>query len=125
MKILVAIKRVVDYKSHIRIKSDQSGIETANVKMSINPFDEIALEEARKMKLEQDPAVADRLNNVLFFAYIEKKLAPEFDKMTVSDAETKNWYEKNPEILTWQWSLYNEDFQITNTFRTFRNQYPG
>jgi electron transfer flavoprotein beta subunit len=50
MKIVVAVKRVVDYKTHIRIKSDQTGVETANVKMSINPFDEIAIEEAVRLK---------------------------------------------------------------------------
>lgn len=50
MKILVAVKRVVDYKATIRIKSDGSGVETANVKMSMNPFDEIAVEEAIRLK---------------------------------------------------------------------------
>jgi electron transfer flavoprotein beta subunit len=50
MKILVAVKRVVDYKTTIRIKSDQTGVETANVKMSVNPFDEIAVEEAVRLK---------------------------------------------------------------------------
>jgi electron transfer flavoprotein beta subunit len=50
MKILVAIKRVIDYKTAIRIKSDGSGIETVNVKMSMNPFDEIAVEEAVRIK---------------------------------------------------------------------------
>lgn len=50
MKILVAVKRVVDHKTQIRIKSDQTGIETANVKMAINPFDEIAVEEAIRLK---------------------------------------------------------------------------
>jgi electron transfer flavoprotein beta subunit len=50
MKILVAVKRVVDYATHIRIKADQTGIETANVKMSMNPFDEIAIEEAVRLK---------------------------------------------------------------------------
>jgi peptidyl-prolyl cis-trans isomerase C/peptidyl-prolyl cis-trans isomerase D len=61
---------------------------------------EAALQEAHKMHLDQDPAVNDRMNTVLFFAYIEKKLQPEFDKMTISDAEAKSWYEKNPEIRT-------------------------
>ena len=46
MKALVAVKRVVDYNVKVRVKSDQSGVETANVKMSMNPFDEIAVEEA-------------------------------------------------------------------------------
>lgn len=50
MKILVAVKRVVDYNVRIRIKTDGSGIETTNVKMSMNPFDEIAVEEAVRLK---------------------------------------------------------------------------
>ena len=50
MKVLVPIKRVPDYKAVIRIKPDGSGVETANVKMSINPFDEIAVEAAVQLK---------------------------------------------------------------------------
>ena len=50
MKVLVAVKRVVDYNVKIRVKSDQTGVETANVKMSMNPFDEIAVEEAVRMR---------------------------------------------------------------------------
>ncbi len=50
MKILVPVKRVVDYNVKIRVKSDGSGIELANVKMSMNPFDEIAVEEAVRLK---------------------------------------------------------------------------
>jgi electron transfer flavoprotein beta subunit len=50
MKILVPVKRVVDYNVKIRVKSDQSGVELANVKMSMNPFDEIAIEEAVRLK---------------------------------------------------------------------------
>ena len=50
MKILVPIKRVVDYNVKVRVKSDESGVETANVKMSVNPFDEIAVEEAVRLK---------------------------------------------------------------------------
>jgi len=50
VKILVAIKRVVDYKASIRIKSDGCGVETSNVKMSMNPFDEIAVEEAIRIR---------------------------------------------------------------------------
>lgn len=50
MKILVAVKRVVDFKTSIRVKSDGSGVETTNVKMSMNPFDEIAVEEAVRIK---------------------------------------------------------------------------
>jgi electron transfer flavoprotein beta subunit len=50
MKVLVPIKRVVDYNVKVRVKPDQSGVDTANVKMSMNPFDEIAVEEAVRLK---------------------------------------------------------------------------
>ncbi|AUN30757.1 electron transfer flavoprotein subunit beta/FixA family protein [Niveispirillum cyanobacteriorum] len=50
MKVLVAVKRVVDYNVKIRVKPDESGVELANVKMSMNPFDEIAVEEAVRLK---------------------------------------------------------------------------
>ena len=50
MKILVPVKRVVDYNVKIRVKPDGSGVELANVKMSMNPFDEIAVEEALKLR---------------------------------------------------------------------------
>ena len=50
MKILVAVKRVVDYNVKVRVKSDQTGVDIANVKMSMNPFDEIAVEEAVRLK---------------------------------------------------------------------------
>ena len=50
MKVLVAVKRVVDYNVKVRVKSDQTGVDLSNVKMSMNPFDEIAVEEALRMK---------------------------------------------------------------------------
>jgi electron transfer flavoprotein beta subunit len=50
MKILVPVKRVVDYNVKIRVRPDGSGIDLANVKMSMNPFDEIAVEEAVRIK---------------------------------------------------------------------------
>ena len=50
MKILVPVKRVVDYNVKVRVKSDNSGVELDNVKMSMNPFDEIAVEEALRLK---------------------------------------------------------------------------
>jgi electron transfer flavoprotein beta subunit len=50
MKVLVAVKRVVDYNVKVRVKSDGSGMDNANVKMSMNPFDEIAVEEAVRLK---------------------------------------------------------------------------
>src|SRR5437868_5291481 len=50
MKVLVSVKRVVDFNVKVRVKPDGTGVETANVKMSMNPFDEIAVEEAVRLK---------------------------------------------------------------------------
>ena len=50
MKVMVAVKRVVDYNVKVRVRSDKSGVELTNVKMSMNPFDEIAVEEAVRLK---------------------------------------------------------------------------
>jgi len=50
MKVLVPVKRVIDYNVKVRVKSDQSGVDLANVKMSMNPFDEIAVEQAIRLK---------------------------------------------------------------------------
>ena len=50
MKVLVAVKRVIDYNVRVRVKADGSGVETSGVKMSMNPFDEIAVEEAVRLK---------------------------------------------------------------------------
>jgi electron transfer flavoprotein beta subunit len=50
MKVLVAVKRVVDYNVKIRVKADNTGVDLANVKMSMNPFDEIAIEEALRLR---------------------------------------------------------------------------
>ena len=61
---------------------------------------EAAIQEAKKTKLDQDPIVVERMNNVLYAALVEKKLGGEFERMNLSDAEAKNWYQKNPEIRT-------------------------
>ena len=50
MKVLVTVKRVVDYNVNIRVLNDHSGVDLNNVKMSVNPFDEIAIEEAVRLK---------------------------------------------------------------------------
>ena len=50
MKVLVAVKRVIDYNVKVRVKADETGVELANVKMSMNPFDEISIEEAIRLK---------------------------------------------------------------------------
>jgi electron transfer flavoprotein beta subunit len=61
MKLLVPVKRVIDYNVKVRVKSDNTGVETSNVKMSMNPFDEIAVEEARAdegSRLEAEEIIA-------------------------------------------------------------------
>jgi electron transfer flavoprotein beta subunit len=50
MKVLVPVKRVIDYNVKVRVKADQSGVELANVKMAMNPFDEIAVEQALRLR---------------------------------------------------------------------------
>src|SRR3954465_12933923 len=50
MKVLVTVKRVIDFNVKVRVKADQTGVDLANVKMSMNPFDEIAVEEAVRLK---------------------------------------------------------------------------
>ena len=61
MKALVAVKRVVDYNVKVRVKTDHTGVETANVKMSMNPFDEIAVEEALRLRRGRYGRGGDRL----------------------------------------------------------------
>ena len=58
MKILVAVKRVVDYNVKVRVKADNTGVETTNVKMAMNPFDEIAVEEGIRLR---EAGTADEL----------------------------------------------------------------
>ena len=58
MKALVAVKRVVDYNVKVRVKGDGTGVDIANVKMSMNPFDEIAVEEAARRHLAQPVGAA-------------------------------------------------------------------
>src|SRR5271170_5544777 len=58
MKVLVPVKRVIDYNVKVRVKTDQTGVDLANVKMSMNPFCEIAVEEAVRMK---EKGVADEI----------------------------------------------------------------
>ncbi len=61
---------------------------------------ESAVQEAKKMKLDQDPAVQAQMDNVLVAALLDRKVGPEFNKLTVSEAEAKNYYAKNPEMRT-------------------------
>ena len=79
MKILVPVKRVVDYNVKVRVKSDQTGVELANVKMSVNPFDEIAVEEAEALEV----AVAHELG----LGFLEPRRVVEHDVGRGDDAQ--------------------------------------
>ena len=81
-------------------RNGNSAINTKKAALDDLIKKEAAIQEAKKIKLDQDPAILERINSVLFYALLEKKLGSEFEKITLSDAETKNWYEKNPEIRT-------------------------
>ncbi len=59
---------------------------------------EVAIQEAKRTKLDQDPVAIERMNNALYTYLIEKKIGSEFEKMTLSEAEARNWYQKNPEV---------------------------
>lgn len=61
---------------------------------------EIGIQQARKMGLDRDPAVIDRMNTVLYQAYLDKKLSKQFSAIQVTDDEAKDWYKSNPEIRT-------------------------
>jgi parvulin-like peptidyl-prolyl isomerase len=63
---------------------------------------DVAVDEAKRLKIDQDPVVQDRINGVLFTSLLEKRVDPEFNRSTLSDAEAKAWYQKNPEIRTSQ-----------------------
>ncbi len=79
-----------------------SGVTTTTKKAVLDDMikREVAVQEAKKLKLEQNPDIQERINSVLFYAYIEKKLGSEFERLGVAESEAKNWYDKNPEIRT-------------------------
>jgi len=93
MKILVPVKRVVDYNVKVRVKSDNSAVETANVKMSMNPFDEIAAEEAIRLKEagKADEVIAVSIGNAKCEDVIRTAIAIGADRgiLVKTDVETQ------------------------------------
>jgi len=91
MKILVAVKRVVDFTVQIRVKADQSGVETANVKMSMNPFDEIAIEEAVRLKEKgiATEVIAVSIGNQTCQETLRTALAMGADRAILVETETE------------------------------------
>ncbi|MDA0782649.1 MAG: electron transfer flavoprotein subunit beta/FixA family protein [Rickettsiales bacterium] len=93
MKILVPVKRVVDYNVKVRVKSDNSAVETANVKMSMNPFDEIAAEEAIRLKEtgKADEVIVVSIGNAKCEEVIRTAMAMGADRgiLVKTDVETQ------------------------------------
>ncbi len=89
LKVLVPVKRVVDYNVKIRVKADQSGVELANVKMSMNPFDEIAVEEAIRLKEKglADEVIAVSIGTAKVEETLRTALALGVDKAIMVQAE--------------------------------------
>ena len=90
MKVLVAVKRVIDYNVKIRVKSDKSGVEIDNVKMSMNPFDEIAVEEAVRMKEKGivDEIIVVSIGNQLTQETVRSALAMGADRGIIINTES-------------------------------------
>ncbi len=90
MKVLVAVKRVVDYNVRIRVKSDGSGVDTDNVVMSMNPFDENAMEEALRMKQDgiADEVIAVSIGDDSSQDTLRKALAMGADRATLLKTDT-------------------------------------
>ena len=76
MKVLVPVKRVIDYNVKARVKADKSGVDLANVKMSMNPFDEIAVEEAIRLREAGKASRGHRRVSVGVKASVRKPCAP-------------------------------------------------
>lgn len=91
LKILVPVKRVIDYSVHVRIKSDHSDVETQNVKMGINPFDEIAVEEALRLKEAgiADEVIAVSMGSTVCQETLRSALAMGADRAILVQTEQK------------------------------------
>ncbi len=98
MKILVPVKRVVDYNVKVRVKADGSGVDLANVKMSMNPFDEIAVEEA--VRLKEKPAWPPRWSpSPAAWRRARKPCAPRWP----SAPTAASWSRPMPSCSRWPW----------------------
>ena len=126
MKVLVPVKRVVDYNVKVRVKSNGSGVNTANVKMSMNPFDEIAVEEATRLKESGNitEVVAVSCGVPIINTFVEsKQQAPELNSISLESLVTAGFLPFRPPK---QWdfsrfSRYHRKSKPTAAFRQIRS----
>ena len=97
MKVLVPVKRVVDYNVKVRVKSDGSGVDIANVKMSMNPFDEIAVEEATRLK--EKGVVTEIVAVSIGVASARKPCVPPWPSVQTA----ASWLKPTPKCSLWPW----------------------
>ena len=95
MKVLVPVKRVVDYNVKIRVRADGSGVELANVKMSMNPFDEIAVEEAIRLK------EAGKVKEI-----VAVSVGPAKAQETLRTARRMSWSSR------WRWQRFSKRLSV-------------
>jgi len=94
---LVPVKRVVDYNVKVRVKSDGTGVDTANVKMSMNPFDEIALEEAMRLK------EAGKVTEVVAISCGVTQCQETLRTAMAIGATAASWWKRRPNWNRWPW----------------------
>ncbi len=97
MKVLVPVKRVVDYNVKVRVKSDGTGVDIANVKMSMNPFDEIAVEEA--VRLKEKGVVTEVIAVSCGVTQCQKRCAPPWRLVPIAPSWCKPMLSCSP----WRW----------------------
>ncbi|VEB45073.1 Electron transfer flavoprotein small subunit [Chromobacterium violaceum] len=97
MKVLVAVKRVVDYNVKVRVKADGSDVDIANVKMSMNPFDEIAVEEAVRLK------EAGKVSEIVAVSMGVKQCEETLRTALAMALTAPSWWKPTSSCSRWPW----------------------
>jgi electron transfer flavoprotein beta subunit len=109
MKVLVAVKRVVDYNVKVRVKADNSGVDLANVKMSMNPFCEIAVEEAVRLK---EKGVA---TEIVAVTSVPSSAQEQLRTALALGADRAILVETNEELKPWPWPSCSRPWSTRNS----------
>src|SRR5210317_2427042 len=100
MKVLVPVKRVIDYNVKVRVKADQSGVELANVKMAMNPFDEIAVEQALRLREAgtAEEVIAVSIRSEEHTSELQSHSEISYAVFCLKKKKTQNHIQRNPVI---------------------------